>query len=59
MFIVVLVELVNLAVLITQVNILDIIMNFMAIVVISEFDNFFYSTVANSVFARAISSGEI
>ncbi len=42
MLIVVLVETVNLAVLATNFTIIDIIMNFLALVVLSEFDNFFF-----------------
>ena len=60
MLIVVLVETVNLAVLSTNFTILDIIMNFLALVVLSEFDNFFFATVANStVFGKALGDGEI
>lgn len=61
MFIVVLVETVNLAVLATNFTILDIIMNFLALVVLSEFDNFFFATVASStVFGKALDGdGEI
>lgn len=60
MFIVVLVEMVNIAVLSTNETIIDIIMNFLALVVLSEFDNFFFSTVSSTtVFGKALESGEI
>ena len=55
MFIVVLVEVINLAVLNTNQSILDIIMNFLALVVLSEFDNYFFETIAKTtVFGMAL-----
>ena len=44
-FNVILVELVNFAALLTNGTILDIIMNFLALVVIADFDEYFYSAV--------------
>ncbi len=59
MGIVVLVEIVNIATLATNFTILDIIMNFLAIVVLTEFDNFFFSTVASTtVFGKALKDGD-
>ena len=54
MFIVIQVELVNLAILNTNQSILDIIMNFLALVVLSEFDNFFFKTIATTVFGKVL-----
>ncbi len=59
MFIVVLVELVNLFVLATNFTILEIIMNFLALVVLSEFDDFFFTSVSgNTVFGKALKDGD-
>lgn len=59
MFIVVLVEVVNLAILNTNESILDIIMNFLALVVLSEFDNYFFQTIAKTtVFGKALSGDD-
>ena len=44
-FNVIIVELVNFAALLTNATILDIIMNFLALVVIAEFDEYFFSAV--------------
>ena len=44
---VVIVESVNFAALLTNTTILDIIMNFLALVVIADFDNYFFSAVKN------------
>ena len=43
--IVVLVEIVNLIILQTNHSTLDVIMNFLALVIISEFDDYFFKTV--------------
>ena len=43
--VVIVVEVVNLAVLSTNHTIMDIIMNFLALVIIAEFDDFFFMTV--------------
>lgn len=59
MFLVMLIETVNIAVLATNFTILDIIMNFLALVVLSEFDNFFFATVASTtVFGKALKDGD-
>ena len=49
MLVVIAVETVNLAVLTTNHTILDIIMNFLALVVVTEFDDFFFMTVDKEV----------
>lgn len=56
---VILVEAVNLAVLLTNNTILDIIMNFLAIVIISELDDYFFLTVRNEPISKLISNGRI
>ena len=57
--VVVSVEVVNLAMLTTNHTIIDIIMNFLALVIISEFDDFFFMTVEKELMAEMISDGEI
>ena len=57
--VIILVETVNLAVLLTNNTILDIIMNFLALVIISEFDDYFFMTVRNEPIGKLISSGEV
>ena len=60
MLYVVLVETVNLIILTTNVTILDVIMNFLAIVVLTEFDNFFFKSVSRTtVFGKALDSGDL
>ncbi len=39
------VEIVNVVILCTNSNVMDIIMNFLALVIISDFDNFFVATL--------------
>jgi len=51
-------EVVNLVVLITNNSVQDIIMNFLALVVISEFDNFFLTTEKDAFIAKALKDGE-
>ena len=55
--VVVMTEFVNLAVLINNNTVQDIIMNFLALVVISEFDNFFLSTEMDAFIAKALEAG--
>ena len=55
---VVAVETVNLAVLCTNHTILDIIMNFLALVVITEFDDFFFFTVDKEMMSDLIKEQE-
>ena len=57
--IIVLVETVNLAVLLTNNTILDIIMNFLALVIIAEFDDYFFMTVRNEPLGKLIQQGEV
>ena len=52
------VEFVNLLILQTNGTIMDIIMNFLALVVIAEFDDYFFIPVANEPFAKFISDEE-
>ena len=41
------VECVNFVAILTSTNILDVVMNFMALAVISDFDDFFYGALGN------------
>ena len=53
-----LVETVNMVIIISNVTILDVIMNFLALVILTEFDNFFFKAVARTtVFGKALDSG--
>ncbi len=52
------VELVNLAILTTNNTVMDILMNFLALVIISEFDDYFLVTVEGAVFEQALSNGD-
>ena len=53
------VEMVNLAVLNTNNTIMDILMNFLALVIISDFDDYFFITVKNDKMAQLVSNGEL
>ena len=53
------VELVNLAVLNTNNTIMDILMNFLALVIISDFDDYFFQTVVSDNMAKLVSNGEV
>ena len=55
-FNVVVVELVNFAALLTNSTILDIIMNFLALVVIADFDEYFYSAIKNDELADIVTA---
>ena len=57
--IVISVETVNLAVLNTNNTIMDILMNFLALVIISDFDDYFFITVKNDKMAQLVSNGEL
>ena len=59
MSVMILVEAANFAVLLANNTILDIIMNFLALVIISEFDDYFFSTVKNEPIGELISKGEV
>ena len=52
-------ELVNLAVLNTNNTIMDILMNFLALVIISDFDDYFFHTVTSDPMAELIKDGEL
>ena len=52
-------ELVNLAVLNTNNTIMDILMNFLALVIISDFDDYFFVTVLSDPMAMLIKDGEL
>ena len=56
---VIFVEIVNLIILLTNHSVLDVIMNFLALVIISEFDDYFFKTVAHEMYGKLISDGEI
>ena len=53
-FNVIIVELVNFAALLTNFTIIEIIRNFLALVVISQFDEYFFSTVRNEPLAEIV-----
>ena len=59
LFVVIVVEIVNLAILCTNHTILDIIMNFLALVIIADFDDYFFFTVDKTLMAEMICDGEI
>lgn len=59
MLVVVVVEVVNLAVLQTNQTIMDIIMNFLALVIIADFDDYFFFTVTSTPMGRLVKDGEI
>ena len=48
------VEFVNFAALLTNFTIIDIIMNFLALVVIAEFDEYFFAAVKNDSLANIV-----
>ena len=52
-------EIVNLAVLNTNNTIMDILMNFLALVIISDFDDYFFVTVSDDPMARLIKDEEL
>ena len=52
-------EIVNLAVLNTNNTIMDILMNFLALVIISDFDDYFFVTVSSDPMAMLIKDGEL
>ena len=59
MLVVIVVEVVNLAVLTTNHTIMDIIMNFFAIFIIADFDDFFFLTVDKEMMADLMADGEV
>ena len=52
------VEMVNYIALITNTTHLDIVMNFLALAVIADFDDFFYGALFDSQFKRVITDGD-
>ena len=52
-------ELVNLAVLNTNNTIMDILMNFLALIIISDFDDYFFITVSTDPMSKLITEGEL
>ena len=59
MLVVIAVELVNLAILTTNHTIMDIIMNFLALVIIADFDDFFFQSVELEVMGNMIQEGKL
>ena len=59
MFVTMWVEVVNLAVLLTNNTCLDIIMNFLALVIISEFDDYFFNSLRREPIQDLIAQGEM
>ena len=57
--VVITVEVVNLAILNTNQTIMDIIMNFLALVIIADFDDYFFLTVAHEPLSKLIADGEL
>lgn len=52
------VEIVNYVALITNLSHLDIVMNFLALVVIADFDNFFYQALFDNTYKDVINDKE-
>ena len=59
LMVVITVEVVNLAILCTNHTIIDIIMNFLALVIIADFDDFFFFTVDKELMAELIKEGSL
>lgn len=59
MFAIVLVGIVNLTVLLSNATVMDTIMNFLALVIISDFDDYFFETINGDPIATLISDKEI
>ena len=55
---VIIVELVNFIALLTNTSIIDVIMNFLALVVIAEFDEYFYSAISRSELVDIVKGDE-
>ena len=52
-------ELVNLCFLLTNTTISDIVKDFLALVIISDFDDYFFLSVRNSIFGKLLANGEV
>lgn len=59
MFALVSVELVNVVVLLTNPTVMDTIMNFLALVIISDFDDYFFGTIKGDPIANMVSDGSV
>ena len=59
MIVLISVEAVNLGILLSNQTIIDTIMNFLALVIISDFDDYFFFTVSNEKPSLAITHGEV
>ena len=57
-FMVIFVEVINLLILTSNYTIMDIIMNFLALVVIADFDDFFAQTLSKDKILKKLDSGE-
>ena len=59
MFVVLSLEFVNLSFMFTNTEISDIIKDFLALLIISEFDDYFFLTVSHTPFGTLIKEGEL
>ena len=57
-FMVIFVEVINLIILTSNYTIMDIIMNFLALVVIADFDDFFAQTLSKNPILKKLDAGE-
>ena len=57
--VIILIETVNLTVLLTSNTIMDIIINFLAILILSSFDDFFFLTVSHLPLGKLLKTGEV
>ena len=53
------VEGVNMIILITNESIMDVLMNFVSLVVLAEFDNFYFNSISKQPVPRLIAEGEL
>lgn len=59
MFVTITIELVNIAVLLTNSTVMETIMNFLALVIISEFDDYFLNTIKDSPLFSLLHDGKV
>ena len=59
MAILVIVEFVNLVVLLTNNTVIDVIMNFLALVIITEFDDLFFKSSENEKLSKLLNDGQV
>ena len=57
MVVLVSVEIVNLIVVLTNTTVMETIMNFLALVIISDFDDYYFQTVKNEPLCKLVSDG--